>query len=108
VRSKSDTVSQRPTLSSLSDGHDVVSPRASRAVESNSPDSVKATIAKSPQASKLWDAKDASPRIHRETERSLEEESPASSKLGKCNRFLIVSVFAILCLLRTVKQVALH
>lgn len=81
VRSKSDTASQRPTIASLSDGH-VGSPRASRAVESNSPESTKVTIAKSPEVSKLWSSKDASPRVLKERQRSFEEESPASSKLA--------------------------
>lgn len=80
IRSKSDTASQRPTISSLSEGQEATTPNASRAVESQSPDSTKASIAKSPQFSRLWDPKDASPRANKDPERALEGASPASSR----------------------------
>lgn len=70
----------------MSDANEAASPHASRAVESHSPDSPKATLAasgfpNSPRTSRAWDQKDISPRTTRDPEHPLDEESPASSKL---------------------------
>lgn len=102
IRSKSDTASQRPTLESLSDPNKPVSPRASRAIESDSPEPPRAAFAKSPQISRIWDPKDASPRIKRETERNVEGDSPTSSKLASAVRSHAI------CLPKLALQAALH
>ena len=83
VRSKSDSASQRPTLSSLSDANEGTSPRDSHAIESNSPDSPKAAIAapdfpSSPNITREWNPKEVSPRTNKEWEHP-DGTSPASS-----------------------------